>query len=87
MMIKIHNQQHATWRLVVTTPLLLHLLDYALNFGLGEFLIFTFTLEGQLKLGRNSVSLWLLPLSTCLQDSSWYAYFPTLTVYLPEQIL
>jgi hypothetical protein len=37
--------------------------------GPGKFLIFIFILEDQLKLSRNSVSPWLLPLLTCLQDS------------------
>ena len=37
--------------------------------GPGKFLISSFILEGQLKLSRNSVSPWLLPLSTYLQDS------------------
>ena len=34
--------------------------------GPGKFLISSFILEGQLKLSRNSVSPWLLPLSTYL---------------------
>ena len=49
--------------------------------------IFTFMLGGQHKPSRNSVSLWLLPLSTCLHDSGQYVSFPTLIVHLLEQIL
>ena len=45
--IKLHNQQSPTWRLIIATPPLLQFLAYALDLGLGKFLIFTFMLEGQ----------------------------------------
>ena len=51
--IKLHNQQYPTWRLITTTPPLLHLLDYAFDLGLGKFLLFTFMIEGQQKPSSN----------------------------------
>ena len=67
--IKLHNQQSPTWRLISTTPMLLYMMDSKPSW-IDKFLIFIFILEDQLKLSKNSVSTWLLPLLTCLQDSS-----------------